>query len=176
MSTRILLTCACVLLFSTAASAGADDFHAGTLIKGYGRVATVEGATALPMDTRLRVAFDLGKGASEGEVNRSLDSAARYLNMHAEAGVAPQYVSAAIVVHGGASLDLLTADKLGHANPNAELIAELIKAGASIALCGQTAAYYDIGKDDLLPGVELVLSAMTQHALLQQQGYTLNPF
>jgi len=35
---------------------------------------------------------------------------------------------------------------------------------------------FDVGKDDLLPGVERVLSAMTLHALLQQQGYTLNPF
>jgi hypothetical protein len=36
--------------------------------------------------------------------------------------------------------------------------------------------YYDIGKDDLLPKVELSLSAMTTHAQLQSQGYTLNPF
>jgi hypothetical protein len=30
--------------------------------------------------------------------------------------------------------------------------------------------------EDLLPGVEMALSAMTAHALLQQQGYTFNPF
>jgi len=28
----------------------------------------------------------------------------------------------------------------------------------------------------LLPGVEMALSAMTAHAILQQEGYTLNPF
>jgi hypothetical protein len=28
----------------------------------------------------------------------------------------------------------------------------------------------------ILPGVEMALSAMTAHALLLQQGYTLNPF
>ena len=33
-----------------------------------------------------------------------------------------------------------------------------------------------VTNDDLLPGVELALSAMTMHALLQQKGYTLNPF
>jgi len=27
-----------------------------------------------------------------------------------------------------------------------------------------------------LPGVTMALSAMTAHALLQQDGYTLNPF
>ncbi|HBH44411.1 MAG TPA: hypothetical protein DDY28_08390, partial [Hyphomonas atlantica] len=43
-------------------------------------------------------------------------------------------------------------------------------------LCGQTAAYRDVTKADLLPGVEMSLSAMTAHAQLQQDGYTLNPF
>ncbi|HCE21170.1 MAG TPA: hypothetical protein DF282_01490, partial [Hyphomonas sp.] len=45
-----------------------------------------------------------------------------------------------------------------------------------IILCGQTAAYRDIEKSDLLPGVEIALSAMTAHAKLQQDGYSLNPF
>ena len=43
-------------------------------------------------------------------------------------------------------------------------------------MCGQSAAGQGVKKTDLLPGVELALSAMTAHALLQQQGYTLNPF
>jgi hypothetical protein len=34
----------------------------------------------------------------------------------------------------------------------------------------------DIAPEDLLPGVTIGLSAMSTHALLQQQGYTLNPF
>jgi intracellular sulfur oxidation DsrE/DsrF family protein len=45
-----------------------------------------------------------------------------------------------------------------------------------IFVCGQSAAYYDVTTNDLLPGVEMALSAMTVHALLQQQGYSLNPF
>jgi hypothetical protein len=34
----------------------------------------------------------------------------------------------------------------------------------------------DVATDDLLPGVEMALSAMTAHALLQNSGFTLNPF
>ena len=45
-----------------------------------------------------------------------------------------------------------------------------------IILGGQSAAYYEIGVEDLLPGVDMALSAMTAHALLQQDGFTLNPF
>ena len=72
--------------------------------------------------------------------------------------------------------DLVTDDRYGSENANAGLIAALIDAGVSIQLCGQTAAYRDIAKSDLLPGVGLSLSAMTAHAELQQRGYSLNPF
>ncbi|MEE2877945.1 MAG: DsrE family protein, partial [Pseudomonadota bacterium] len=43
-------------------------------------------------------------------------------------------------------------------------------------LCGQTAAAREIEKDDLIPGVQIALSAMTAHAVLANQGYSLNPF
>ena len=39
-----------------------------------------------------------------------------------------------------------------------------------------SAAAYGVAKGDLIPGVELALSAMTAHAQLQQAGYTVNPF
>ena len=59
---------------------------------------------------------------------------------------------------------------------NAELVKVLVDHGVRIYVCGQTAAYYDVAQKDLLPGVELALSAMTMHAVPQQQGFTLNPF
>tara|TARA_Y100000588_G_scaffold170524_1_gene184375 strand:+ start:507 stop:614 length:108 start_codon:yes stop_codon:yes gene_type:complete len=33
-----------------------------------------------------------------------------------------------------------------------------------------------VKQQQLIPGVQMALSAMTAHAQLQQQGYTLNPF
>ena len=45
-----------------------------------------------------------------------------------------------------------------------------------VILCGQSAAAYDVKNDELVNGVEVELSAMTAHALLQQKGYTMNPF
>ena len=96
--------------------------------------------------------------------------------MHAAAGVPADRLEVAIVVHGRAAFDLVTDARRGEANANAALVAALIGAGVTIQLCGQTAAYYDISVGDLLPGVQMSLSAMTSHALLQQRGYTLNPF
>ena len=45
-----------------------------------------------------------------------------------------------------------------------------------VILCGQSAAAQNIDDSELMKGVELELSAMTAHAQLQQQGYTVNPF
>ena len=61
-------------------------------------------------------------------------------------------------------------------NANAAIVAALLDNGVRVILCGQSAAAMGIAKSDLLPGVEMALSAMTAHALLQQQGYALNPF
>lgn len=167
---------ALLLAIAMPLQAGPDDFTAGPLINGYGKTAEVPGATKLPESTRFKHAFDVAEAGPTDAPNRHFDSAARFLNMHARAGLPAEAMQLAIVVHGPAAMDLVNAERLGRDNPNAALIAALIKAGVSISLCGQTAAYRDIEAGDLLPGVELTLSAMTAHALLQQQGYSLNPW
>jgi intracellular sulfur oxidation DsrE/DsrF family protein len=64
----------------------------------------------------------------------------------------------------------------GESNANAGLVAALVANGVEIILCGQSVANAGIEPDSLLPGVRLSLSAMTAFALLQQDGYTVNPF
>jgi intracellular sulfur oxidation DsrE/DsrF family protein len=91
--------------------------------------------------------------------------------MHARAGVPNDKLEVAVVVHGKAVKEV--ADEL---SANAELVAALIDHGVRIIVCGQSVAYYGVATGDLLPDVEMALSAMTAHAVLQQQGYTLNPF
>ena len=61
----------------------------------------------------------------------------------------------------------------GVENPNKELIREIIASGGQVILCGQTAGARNISKDQLLPGVQLSLSAMTALTALQQQGYQI---
>ncbi|GGD58879.1 DsrE family protein [Croceicoccus mobilis] len=147
----------------------------------FGPVAEIDSDMPIPGETEFRVAFDLSKGADAGEVNRGLVSLARFFNMHAKAGVAEEDIHLAVVVHGPAGIDLLNEAAYarhheGATNPNAKIIAELLKHDVQIIICGQSAAMMGIEKSDLLPGVKMALSAMTAHALLQQQGYTLNPF
>ena len=64
----------------------------------------------------------------------------------------------------------------GHMVAPAERIEALLAEDVRFILCGQSAAALGIQRQSLAPGVQMALSAMTAHALLQQQGYTLNPF
>ena len=165
-------------LGANAAWAGPDDFTTGPLIEAYGAVAVIDNQMSIPDGTVFQVAFDISTPAEVGELNRQLVSAARFLNMHTAAGIAPENLQLGIVIHGGAVRDVSSDSHFtpGVEPANADLVATLIAHGVKIYVCGQSAAYHDVGTEDLLPGVTMALSAMTAHALLQQDGYSLNPF
>lgn len=163
------------LLLAPAAHAEESRFTTGPVIADYGPVANVEGAAPIPAHTRFKVVFDVSEGAEAGAVNRGIESAARFLNMHARAGVRPSNIRLAIVVRGSATRDVALHPRPGETNANAALIADLIAHNVEIYVCGQSAAHYEVEPSDLLPNVQLALSAMTAHAMLQQRGYTLNP-
>lgn len=174
------LIAAMVLLPMQAVAEPRAGFHTGSVFTTFGDIATVESDLPIPEGTVFRVVFDVTEKATPGQLNRTIDSAARFINMHVEAGVPLADIHVAIVVHGGAAADLLTGDAYaarndGAVNGSASAIAELTAHGVDIWLCGQTAAAYQFTKADLLPGVGVSLSAMTAFALLQQQGYTLIP-
>ncbi|MCK0127281.1 DsrE family protein [Erythrobacter sp. F6033] len=157
-------------------------FKTGPVFEDFGPHAPVPDQDfAIPEETDLYIAFDAAKAAEDGRINRTIESAARFINMHNTAGVEPARVRVAVVVHGKATLDLLNDAKfaereLGEANATAAVIPELLDMGVRIVLCGQSAAANGVAKEDLVPGVEMALSAMTAHAVLQRQGYTVNPF
>ena len=143
--------------------------------------AVVETDFKIPKRIQFKILYDTVKTAEPGKVNSTLNTAARFINMHAEAGVPVKNMKLAVVFHGKGSVDLAQNARYeqtyaGAENANAPLIKALTKNGVRVILCGQSAAFYDIGNADLLPGVEMALSAMTAHAVLQQEGYRLNPF
>ncbi|MGV6801526.1 MAG: DsrE family protein [bacterium] len=169
-----------LIAFIPMSSFAQQGFHAGTAIAEYGKVASIDSDIPLPTDTVFKVVFDVGKQADIGMLNRNMESVARFINMHTENGIAPENQHLAIVVHGGATKDLLKEEiylkRLGSESGTGGLVRALLKQDVEIIVCGQSAVYHDVSKQDLIPGVKMGLSAMTTHALLQQQGYTLNPF
>jgi intracellular sulfur oxidation DsrE/DsrF family protein len=108
-------------------------------------------------------------------VNPYLNTVARFLNMHARAGVGRDRMHVAVVVHGEAAKDVLEGglfrERYGADNQNAGLLAQLAAAGVELYLCGQSAMSRDLPRDRLLPDVRLALSAMTAMAVLKGRGY-----
>ncbi|NNF11688.1 MAG: DsrE family protein [Gemmatimonadetes bacterium] len=155
--------------------------QAGPIIESAGAVFQVDPTLATPTDRDYRVAFEVAApAASHDRLNVAFNTAARFLNMHGQAGVPVERLGAAIVVHGGASFELLDdnayRERFGTANPNADLLRELIAKGHRVVLCGQSAASRGVPTDRLIEGVEVALSAMTAFLLLQDEGYRVNPW
>lgn len=176
-----ILFTALLLFAAPAVAAPRPGFVAGPVFSNFGHIAAVEGDLAIPADAVFKVGFDVSAKATPGEINRTVDSAARFINMHVAAGVPAENIRVAIVVHGPAAGDLLkpaayAARNEGAVNGSAAPIAALVAHGVDIWLCGQSAVASSIDRADLIPGVKMALSAMTAFALLEKQGYTVNPF
>ena len=169
------------LLLAAPASAQEADWQTGPVFADFGPHVAVEGLEAFPADTAFAHSFDVAARADSGR-NRGFESAARFVNMHAANGVDPANIRVAVVVHGPAVLDLLTDDALAarddekSTNASGDMVRAMIDHGVRFIVCGQSAAGQGVSREDLIPGVEMALSAMTAHALLQQQGFTVNPF
>ena len=56
-------------------------------------------------------------------------------------------------------------------NPYKELVADLVKHGVQVELCGATAAVHHWGNEDLLPGIKVNTDAMSRMSQLVQDGF-----
>jgi intracellular sulfur oxidation DsrE/DsrF family protein len=162
--------------------AHAVDTVTGPIIEGYGPVIEMPDADFVLDTNRLhKVVFDVARSPTDpADLNRSIETVARYLNLHARSGVKLENMQVALVLHGGAGADSLSdaAYEKRHQipNPNSELLKKLKGAGVDIYLCGQTAGFRGISKNELAKPVTLATSAMSVLVELQGQGYSLIAF
>ncbi|KAA1153968.1 hypothetical protein EU510_09275 [Pseudoalteromonas sp. FUC4] len=164
-----------ILLLISPFSQAADN-----TIKGFGNFYNVPQHAPINDSTVFKIAFDVADSAKKGEQNNSMNSLARFINMHVSHGVKPENIQLALVVHGSASVDVLAnkeyKKRFNVDNKNQALIEQLLASNTVVYVCGQSATHYKVAPEQLIEGVKMSLSAMTAHAQLQQQGYTLNPF
>ncbi len=160
----------------------AQTKEAGPIIKDYGKVWAIENPDfKIDPSKKYKAVFDIMASPENQEaVNATIETAARFLNMHAQSGVPKENLKVALVVHNKASKDVITSEayqiKYGSDNPNQALIKALIAAGGQIIFCGQSSLSRDFPKEDLIDGVQLSLSAMTALIQLQDEGYRLIKF
>jgi intracellular sulfur oxidation DsrE/DsrF family protein len=123
-----------------------------------------------------KLVFDITADSQPSEVNKGLESVARYLNLHADAGHRPADVKLALVLHGGATKaalhDAAYAKHTAAAqNPNLELIRQLKACGVEVFVCGQSLARNNYVAEEVAGDLTIAVSAMTVNANRQQDGY-----
>lgn len=167
----------CLLLLLLSFQVFASEPETGPVIENFGPVYAVpDDSLNLKPDQHYKVLMDIGKGpADPAEINRNIETAARFLNMHSRNGIKPENLELAIVLHGSgihaALKDEAYSEHFLVENRNKELIKALNSAGVHIYVCGQSASYNGYTEKDLLPGISIAVSAMTVHVRLQQEGY-----
>lgn len=150
------------------------------LITDFGKTVSVENAGERP-DPRLdyKVVMSVTKADETGTPPAALEKAARLANLLAQSGVPADHRHIVVVLHGPATAAVLNEAGLrarGKAsNPSAALIAKLTEAGVMVHVCGQALAGAKIARSEVLPQVQVDLSALTTLSTLQLRGYALLP-
>ena len=173
------LTALCSMGFTAALS---QEKRPGPVIEGYGAVWDIPG-TDYPTDTNaeFKVVFDvMNSPESPSEINKTIETAARFLNMHVRDGVPREQLHVALVVHNKATKDIITNEayrnRYGVDNPNAGLVRSLLDQGVAVILCGQSSYSRNFPMEITQEGVQLALSAMTAIIQLRNEGYVLIKF
>lgn len=172
----------CVLFVLMPCLCQGQSRKAGPVIADYGSVWPVEDPDYQTiLNEPLKVVFDIMNSPESHEVtNASIETAARFLNMHAQAGVPRENLHVALVVHNKASKDIINSEayleRYGSENPNEALVRDLLAAGVEIIFCGQSSFSRGFPRSQTIEGVQFGLSAMTALIQLQNQGYRLVKF
>jgi intracellular sulfur oxidation DsrE/DsrF family protein len=172
-------------LFAAVSAQAQEPEFVFPLIRGYGGIA-VQPAAAEPPQAGAKIVFDITADSSPVEVNRALESVARYLNLNAQAGNKATDLKLGLVLHGKATRCALSdaayarvtaasdaepASLAVDKNPNRPLLAELKKHGVELYVCGQSLARNKYALRDVASELTVAASAMTVNVNKQRAGY-----
>ena len=167
-----------VALALVARAALGGDTLLPPLIAGYGEVTPIENSGERP-DPKVdyKIVLNATKGGTADAPPTFLDKAAKVANLLAQSCVPAEHRHVVVILQAAATPAVLNEKGLkarGLArNPSADLIAKLNAAGVSVRVCGQALAGAKIARDEVLPGVQVDLSALTTVPALQLRGYAL---
>lgn len=163
-------------------SVSAQETKMGPILNDFGKVYQIDSpALVLAKNTKYKVIFDVYTDRSKGKkINPLLNTVARYLNMHAQKGIALENMKTVVVLHGSATQNVLNdaayQKKFNRKNPNTALIAALKEAKVALFVCGQSFIAHTHSLSEKSTDVKLALSALTVLVNYQHKGYQLINF
>ncbi len=179
MIRNILILCITLVTLPLCAQTKNQEVKA---VEGFGKTHPIENPEyQTNIDEIYKVVFDVSKAPEDpAQRNKWIETVARFINMHLDAGKPAGTLQAVLVLHGNASYGLLKnvhyKEKYGVDNPNIGLLEALESSGVPIYLCGQTSVARNLSEDRRIPQATLALSAMTVLLQLQNEGYHLINF
>lgn len=171
-----------VFAFAKTLSAQTPSKIKGTVIPAFGPTFEVENPDFITdKDLVFKAVFDVAKAPEDpSKRNPYIETIARFLNMHEQAGVPKENLKVRMAMHGQASYGLLKnehyKEKFGVDNPNIALLEAIDAAGVAIILCGQTAGSRNLSPERRIPLTKVALSAMTILIQSQEEGYNMIAF
>lgn len=119
-----------LFLISITTNAGKEDFSKGPIFHKHGENSVIEGGLDNPQKQNFKAVFDIPEPYRDGGTSQKLNTVARFINMHARAGVPLGNMDVAVVVHGKAGFDLMNNDahnaRFKTDNPNNGLLNALL--------------------------------------------------
>ena len=122
----------------------------------------------------LRIAFSIADLAFEGDLPAAIFHLQLITQNIADWNAKAQVIA---IFHTNAGHVTLHDDaynierKVAIGNPYKQLLADLMKKGVEVELCGATATVHNWGNDDLLVGVKVNTNAMARMSELAQEGF-----
>ena len=155
-----------------------NDLHDGPLIEGFGRHVDLPNADFVMRtdDNIYKVAFEIFQPLNAPErPHMRLEAAARFMNMHAHAGIPQENLQVKLVLHGGGTRAAMTneayQERYEMDNPSLPLLEALSEAGVEIFRCEQSRVLNGLDANEVSAPVKSALSAMTAVVTLQADGY-----
>ena len=140
-------------------------------------MATAEKPLRIDIPVRLRelrIAFSIADLAFEGDLPASIFHLQLIANDIADWKAEARVIAGFHTNAGHVTLRdeaYNTERMVATSNPYKQLLAELIKRGVEVELCGATATAHKWGNADLLPGIKVNTDAMARMSQLVQEGF-----
>lgn len=141
------------------------------------------GQEVIPIQVRenLRIVYQVTDDQLHEGVNKGLFYARKLINTYEKHGISPDQIHLHLVYHGTGIAAVVNDEArrrldVATANPNGELLAELVRRGVQVELCENTMQQKGVKPDELMPGVKLVVGAFPRLIDLQLQGYAYIKF